>query len=142
MSRVIVLDCCTTIAWLGHQHITEKQRVYAQQVLGSLNTHSQLLVPTLWTYELSNTLLSLLKTRYITESDCQLFLESLQKLPIQVVPEPVVESVSARIRMAQHHKLSAYDAAYLNIATAHRAPLATLDNKLIAAARANGVYFQ
>jgi predicted nucleic acid-binding protein len=43
------------------------------------------------------------------------------------------------VRLALVHGLTAYDAAYLALAIAERLPLATLDKKLAAAARAENV---
>jgi predicted nucleic acid-binding protein len=43
------------------------------------------------------------------------------------------------VPLAREHKLSAYDAAYLDLAIREGAPLATLDNGLRKAAKAAGV---
>jgi len=42
-------------------------------------------------------------------------------------------------QLAQTHKLTAYDAAYLELARRFQLPLATLDQELITAAQATGV---
>ena len=49
---------------------------------------------------------------------------------------PVSETV---LTLARRHRLTVYDAAYLELAGRREAPLATLDKKLAAAARAAGV---
>jgi len=41
--------------------------------------------------------------------------------------------------LARKHGLSAYDAAYLELAIRHRAPLSTLDEKLRRAAKVAGI---
>jgi len=46
------------------------------------------------------------------------------------------------LRLAQTHRLSVYDAAYLELAQRHRVELATLDADLMAAARAEAVELQ
>ena len=43
------------------------------------------------------------------------------------------------MRLARSHRLTAYDAAYLELALRKGAPLATLDRRLAEAARAEGV---
>ena len=43
------------------------------------------------------------------------------------------------MQLAAEHRLTAYDAAYLQVAAARRLPLATLDATLAEAARAAGV---
>jgi predicted nucleic acid-binding protein len=45
----------------------------------------------------------------------------------------------AVLNLASSHALSAYDAAYLTLALDRKLPLATLDRKLVVAARAEGV---
>ena len=44
--------------------------------------------------------------------------------------QTVTESVSNILPIAREYGLSAYDAAYLDVAVRHGAPLATLDSKL------------
>jgi len=46
---------------------------------------------------------------------------------------------AAIVDLAMKHDLTAYDAAYLDLALRERLPLATLDRKLAAAARAENV---
>ena len=43
------------------------------------------------------------------------------------------------LRISQQHRLTAYDAAYLELALRRRLPLATLDKDLASAARAEAV---
>lgn len=45
----------------------------------------------------------------------------------------------ALLHLARKHRLTAYDAAYLELALRAAAPLATLDDRLARAARAEGV---
>jgi predicted nucleic acid-binding protein len=63
-------------------------------------------------------------------------LELLKGLP--VVIETDVEE-DALMQLARRHKLTAYDAAYLELALRKGHPLATLDAKLAIAARAEKV---
>jgi predicted nucleic acid-binding protein len=44
--------------------------------------------------------------------------------------QPFADSVSNVLPMAREYKLSAYDAAYLDVAVRHEIPLATLDDAL------------
>jgi predicted nucleic acid-binding protein len=64
------------------------------------------------------------------------FLVDLARLRIDLERQADGEILLA---LARTHRLTAYDAAYLELALRADAPLATLDRKLAAAARAAGV---
>jgi len=51
----------------------------------------------------------------------------------------LAESVNNIVPLAREHALSASDAAYLDLALRHDAPLATLDDRLRKAARKAGI---
>ena len=58
-------------------------------------------------------------------------------LDIRVAPDH--DNASALLALARGHGLTAYDAAYLDMALRTGLPLATLDGRLAAAAKAAGV---
>ena len=60
----------------------------------------------------------------------------LRRLPLE---DAGAGSDGAVFALAMAHKLSAYDAAYLSLAQERSLPLATLDQKLAGAAKAEGV---
>jgi predicted nucleic acid-binding protein len=94
------------------------------------------LVPALWWFEVRNVLIVGERRRRITEADTATFLETLAGMAI-VTDHSVGE---ARIlRLARHHGLTVYDAAYLELASRRSSPLATLDTDLAAAAKAQAV---
>jgi predicted nucleic acid-binding protein len=66
-------------------------------------------------------------------------LADLALLPIHVDPETDRHAWGATRRMAERHGLTLYDAAYLELAQRRGLPLATLDEELREAARAEGV---
>ena len=53
--------------------------------------------------------------------------------------QTVTESVSNILPIAREYGLSAYDAAYLDVAVRHGAPLATLDGQLQKAGQKAGI---
>ena len=59
--------------------------------------------------------------------------------PIVIDDETNTRAWGDTLALARGHKLSAYDAAYLELAIRRRLPLATLDDPLKAAAAAVGV---
>ena len=64
---------------------------------------------------------------------------NLDALPIEIEPISTSRVWGAALGLAHQHGLSVYDAAYLELASRMRLPLATLDRALAAAARATGV---
>ena len=66
-------------------------------------------------------------------------LTDLALLPINVDPEADRHAWSATLRLAERHKLTLYDAAYLELAQRRGIPLATLDTELRQAASAEGM---
>jgi predicted nucleic acid-binding protein len=55
---------------------------------------------------------------------------------LDLTPE---ESLGRILQLAREHRLTEYDAAYLDLAMREGLPLATLDNDLLAAARRVGL---
>lgn len=68
-----------------------------------------------------------------------LALRMLAGLPIVVDGQTVARAWAETIALARSHDLSAYDAAYLELAMRRSLPLATLDDKLKSAAGDLGV---
>jgi predicted nucleic acid-binding protein len=92
-------------------------------------------VPSLWWFEIRNILVVNERRKRITESDTGFFLRDLAGLRIRVDREPEEAVV---LRLARTHRLSVYDASYLELALRKAIPLATLDTDLTVAARAEG----
>ena len=88
-------------------------------------------VPSLWWFEVLNILIVNERRRRITESDTAACLLSLSRLRIRVDRVPDESGV---LRLARVHRLSAYDAAYLELAQRQGLPLAMLDADLRKAA--------
>ena len=93
-------------------------------------------MPSLWWFEIRNILVVNERRKRITESGTRSFLRGLNRIPIRVDRVPVEAEV---LRLARAHRLSVYDAAYLELACREGLPLATLDRDLAGAARAENV---
>ena len=70
---------------------------------------------------------------------CEAFLSHLGEYDIRVDTETVPRAWSKTLDLALLHKLSVYDAAYLELALRRNLPLATMDGALLQAARVSGV---
>ncbi len=93
-------------------------------------------VPCLWWFEVRNILVVNERRRRIAESDTAAFLLNLSRLRVRLDRLPEGDAV---LRLARTHRLSVYDAAYLELAQREGLPLATLDADLRRAAADEGV---
>jgi predicted nucleic acid-binding protein len=132
--RVFVLDCSITLAWF----FEDEADAYAEAVEDSLASASAV-VPSLWSLEVANGLLVGERRRRTTEAKVTQFLTLLRSLPITVDDETAARAWQDTLPLARAHQLSAYDAAYLELAMRRDLALATLDEALAAAAEAVGV---
>lgn len=92
--------------------------------------------PGLWWYELRNVLVAGERRRRISEHRTAEFLRDLATADMALDHSP---DEAAVMTLARRHRLTVYDASYLELALRHGIPLATLDRALAAAPRAEGV---
>lgn len=129
-----VLDCSVAIVWC----LSDETDAYADAVLESLQG-AQAVVPALWLVEVANVLLTGERRKRLTEEQTVRAIGLLKLLPIQVDEGIGWSTVSTMLMLGRRHGLSAYDAAYLELAIRKGLPLASLDRKLIAVAEDSGV---
>lgn len=79
------------------------------------------------------------RKKRITSADTVQFVKLLNELDIQVDRPPIMQPFGTTLLLARTYNLSAYDAAYLELALREGIPLATLDNRLRQAAIIAGV---
>jgi predicted nucleic acid-binding protein len=110
----------------------------AEAVLAALEADSAL-VPSLWALEVANVVAKVESRGIVTVAQSQRFLALLGRLNIATDQATAVQALGETLNLARRHRLSAYDAAYLELALRAHCPLATLDAALERAARAAGV---
>ena len=132
--RTFVLDVSVTMAWF----FTDETDAYAEAVEDSL-AHAGAIVPTLWPLEVANTLVVGERRKRSTEAQAATWLSYVRALPITLDDETATRAWGDTLNLARTHQLSAYDAAYLELAMRDGLPLATLDERLAKAAGAVGV---
>jgi predicted nucleic acid-binding protein len=132
--KELVIDSSVAIAWC----FPDEQDDYSQSVLDALSSE-RAIVPGLWQLEVANTLLVGERRQRSTQVNTGTWLGFLASLPITADEETAAHAFGDTLSLAREHNLSAYDAAYLELAMRRRLPLATLDDKLKAAARLVGV---
>ena len=130
-----VLDVSACIPWCCEDETTQA----SEQMLEWAMDGSALHVPSLWTGEILNSVAVVIKRRRITADRAREFLEQLATLNIKVDPAPPIADFPRLHSLAGTHQLTAYDVAYLDLAKRLSLPLATRDDDLTRAARAEGV---
>jgi predicted nucleic acid-binding protein len=95
--------------------------------------------PSLWPLEALNGLLTAERRKRIDSRQRHRLTSMLRALPITLDNETADQAWTTTVRLAERHRLSVYDAAYLELAQRRRLPLASLDADLIKAARALGM---
>ncbi len=127
----LVLDSSVTLAWVYGDETTDAIRLVFDQ-LGQ----SGAWVPGLWRLEVANILEVGVRRGRHNAGFRDSTLADLALLPIQTDPETDRQAWGATSRLAERHRLTLYDATYLELALRRELPLATLDRDLRTAATA------
>ncbi len=130
----IVVDASVALAWCFPDEASE----FADRVLVALEGKT-VLVPAVWPLEIANALLIGERRKRLRQPEILRFVALMEGLSILQDSQPVNESISKVLPLAREYSLSAYDAAYLELAVRHSVPLATLDGKLQKAAKRAGI---
>ncbi len=128
------MDASVALAWAFPDEASD----YAEEVLVALNGLT-IVVPALWTIEITNAVLVAERRKRVAQPEVRRFVELLRELTVVMDSQTVAESIRNILPLGREHGLSAYDAAYLDVAMRHDAPLATLDRVLRKAGRKAGV---
>ncbi len=129
-----VPDASVTLSWCFEDEATAA----TDALLKSLKADAEGYVPAHWLVEVTNGLVMVIRRARISKAKAQRFLEDLAMLPIFTGPAGVLTCRTV-LDLAGEHKLTAYDAAYLEIAIRLGLPLATTDEALRRAANNAGV---
>lgn len=131
MTADLVLDASATLAWC----FDDERNADSDALLDRLAA-SAALVPGIWHFELANALLAAERRRRITASEIEDVYRLLNRLTIET-DDPVL-TPGPVLALARAHRLTTYDAAYLDLALRRNLPLATRDSALARAAEAAG----
>jgi predicted nucleic acid-binding protein len=127
----IVVDACIVGAWA----LPDENVELANRVLRAV-PEAGIVVPALWWFEVRNILVVQERRGRLKEPQTASFLAVLRRLPTETDAVPDEASV---LNLARRHRLTVYDAAYLELARRRGLPLATLDRRLAAAAAGEGI---
>ena len=130
----LVLDSSVTLAWIYGDETTDAIRAVFDEVAAAGAA-----VPALWRLEVGNSLTVAVRGGRIDAAFRRAALADLALLDITTDQHTGVHAWGETLILAGRHRLTLYDAAYLELAQRRALPLATLDGALCAAARTVGV---
>jgi predicted nucleic acid-binding protein len=125
MSAAFVVDCSVAMAWLFHDEATPKTAA----LLNRLATETAV-VPEWWFVEITNVLAMAERKNRITPAQSDAFIADLSKLGIERDGEAPNRAFTHLLTLCRTHRLTSYDAIYLDLAIRRSLPLATLDEDL------------
>ena len=130
----LVLDASVALSWCFKNEATEA----ADRVLERLADEAAS-VPAIWHLEVSNVLALSERRRRIPPAGSTEFIAMLETLTIVVDDETPSRAFGRVLDLARGERLTAYDAAYLELAMRLGVPLASKDGDLCDAAERVGV---
>lgn len=131
MSEGFIADASVGVAWA----VPSQASNTTDDLLDQAASGTPLIVPTLWPFEVANSLLVLLRRKKILAPERDRALGALARLPLVLDddgPRLALGKISA---LAVEYGLSVYDAAYLELAVRQKLPLASRDEALCKAAQ-------
>jgi len=135
LSRAVA-DASYCGAWI----LEDESSAGAEDLLERVESgEMSLIAPSLWKYEMLNLLRSATRRKRLDEAGARAAQCALSRVPFSQVDVPDAVAQSEILKLAQAHNLSAYDAAYLELAVRFRVPLYTADRALEKAAQNCGV---
>jgi predicted nucleic acid-binding protein len=135
VTRAFVADASVAVAWVHPAQATKQTAA----MLDAIADGATLEVPALWPLEVANALIVLVRRRKLAEDERQAGLAWLRGLRVRVDHEMSALAFSRLSELAVTHRLSVYDAAYLELAVRRRLVLGCTDSPLRAAATDAGV---
>jgi predicted nucleic acid-binding protein len=133
-----VLDNSVVMRWLFKDG-SSADLDYADRVLDEIiSKEGAISTPALWPYEVANVTAAGLRKKKTTEAERDEFLALLTAAPITIVATSFALITGRVVDLAERHRISAYDASYLELALRLQVPLATLDKDLRRALAAEG----
>ena len=128
----LVLDSSISLSWF----FPDERTGFTDAAL-EVAAREECWVPAVWRLEFPNALLVAERKRRLSRTERLQVLDEASRLNLRV--DAAVHDLRQISALAEHHELSTYDAAYLELALRLASPLITLDRELAAAAASAGV---
>ena len=129
-----VADASVTLAWC----FSDEASPYTNGLLDRVFAGDTITVPAHWPVEVNGPMKAGRRGR-VTEGEIQYFLGNLRSFRLVIDPVRGLSLLQEVRELADRYELTAYDAAYLELAIRFSLQLATLDDKLRIAATLEGV---
>src|ERR1035437_3602316 len=129
-----VADCSLAMAWCFADEATPRTEALLDRTAAE-----PVVVPLHWPLEVTNVLRSAVRRGRLTEAQSAHRAAALMSLPVRYDLLTHQLAFTTTYQLAQRYKLTAYDAAYLELALRLGAALATNDDALAHAAKKAGV---
>ena len=134
--KKVVADASFCGAWiLPDESSGAAERLLMRAISGAI----ELVVPALWHYEMLDLLRSAVRRKRLATAEMDLAVEALERVPMTLEDLPGAPARRRILHLAMQFELSAYDAAYLELADRFKIALQTNDAKLKAAAKQLGL---
>jgi predicted nucleic acid-binding protein len=128
------VDSAIVLAWV----VRECDADVALDLLDRVYVHKGV-APRLWRLEIANGLLSATRQRRLKSDQIAQVVANITEIPIEIDRRGDDLAWTRVVALAERHGLTAYDAAYLELATRRGCVIATLDRALAKAAANEGV---
>jgi predicted nucleic acid-binding protein len=129
-----VLDASVALAW-----VLKGERTRRTEALLDQADEYGAAVTSLWPIEVANVLLTYERKKVFTTADRVQAIALYSKIAIEIDQQTAARAFSTAYDLALAHKLTVYDAGYLELALRAGLPLATLDGDLCRVAAKLGV---
>ena len=130
----LVIDASAVLAWCFEDEGGPEADALIEKVAADGAS-----VPGLWPLEVANGLVMGERRGRISQAESAAFVAMIEELPIVADHATGARALHEVMSLAREHELTAYDAAYLELAMRLGVPLATGDRKLRTAAQRVGV---
>lgn len=130
-----VIDSSLALAWA----LPDERSNRADAFWDNIAEDGELHIPVLWWYEVVNAVVVARRRQRLNEATATEVIGLLGRLPLEPHLPAAGSQVLSLQAIAHQHELSAYDAAYLELALRLEAGLATLDERLAEAGRSAGI---
>jgi predicted nucleic acid-binding protein len=130
-----VLDASVALSWFFDDEFSPYSSAIAE-----IMPRSQAVVPIIWPLEMANGFLTAFRRGRLPETKASALTSALDRLRVDIDREIAPEFLTkATLTVGLAHRVSAYDASYLELAMRRGLPLATQDERLLRAAGAAGI---
>ena len=119
--------------------LPDENNLIIDNIYDALDENDDVYIPQLSWYEIANVFRNLIRHKRFTEDEAVYFYPMLSFIEFKTDFETGVNYSKKLWELGNKYNLSAYDAAYLELADRKKAVLCTLDDDLLKAAKKHGV---